>query len=230
MKQLLLVLILPTVLAAQGKPIAANVQIHRDFDREIFTSTLELLETDGVGSSFFFTDFDYDSAGQVGSYFELTRNFHLFRLGAAWANMSAQFNDGVLSSDASEGKGIPRTVLVGAAVADILWGGAYLEFQALARQEFSADLGWQLTAVWDWPVPHTPLEFLGYLDWNSNYSGSQHLPSVQTEPQIQIRVSRLAVGSEIEISRNFTGAYTRKGGFNYRQWYVHPTVYLRAYF
>jgi hypothetical protein len=67
------------------------------------------------------------------------------------------------------------------------------------------------------------------VDWNSNETDDQPT-SVQTEPQFQFRWGRWAIGSEVEISRNFTGAYTRKHGFAYRTWYSHPTAYVRVYF
>lgn len=221
--------LLPAALFAEGTTVSVNAQLHRDFHREIFTSTLEVFEADRFGTTFLFTDFDYGSTGQQGSYFEVSRNIRVVPVGKARANFSLQFNDGVLPSDAKYGKGIPRTILYGIAVSDLQWGAAYFEMQALARQEFAADLGWQLTAVWDWPISQTPFEFLGYVDWNSNTTG--HRPtSVQTEPQLQWNWKNLALGTEVEISRNFTGAWTPDHGFRYRKWYTHPTLYLRVKF
>ena len=222
-------LLLPALALAQPPSLSSNVQVHWDFHRELSTSTVEFFEMDRWGTTFFFTDFDYGSTGQEASYFEVARNIAVVHTGKPLWNLSLQYNDGVLPSDAMLGKGIPRTVLYGIAVSDLKWGSAQFELQALARQEFSADLGWQLTAVWDWMIPKTPCEFLGYVDWNSNETNDQ-LTSVQAEPQLQFRWGRWAIGSEVEISRNFTGAYTRKSGFACRTWYSHPTAYVRVYF
>jgi hypothetical protein len=226
MKVLLFILFLPALLPAQTKNVYLNLQLHRDFDRKVFTSTLEAFELDRYGTLFFFTDFDFGATGQRGSYFEISRNHRCFKVGKANANLSLQFNDGMLPDDGALGKGIPRTWLAGATVSEISWGTASFEVQALARQEFAADLGWQLTGVWDWPIGKTPIEFLGYIDWNTNETGHQPL-SVQTEPQLQLRHDPWAVGTEVEISYNFTGAYTSSKGFSYHTWYVHPTLYLR---
>ena len=224
---LLALLLFPAALWAQAPSASLNVQLHWDFDREITTSTVEIFESDRWGSTFFFTDFDFDSAGQTGSYFEITRNVRLLRIGKAAGNLSIQYNDGVLSGDAGAGKGIPSTWLAGAAVSDLTLGRAFFEVQALARKEFGADLGWQLTGVWDWPITGTPLEFLGYVDWWSLAGGTT---AVQSEPQLQMRWSRWAVGSEMEVSRNFSGAWTPRHGFRFDRWYLHPTIYIRVYF
>jgi hypothetical protein len=220
-------LFLPAVLWAEPPSASLNAQLHRDFDREIFTSTIEIFESDRWGSAFFFTDFDFDSAGQTGSYFEITRNVRVMHIGKTTGNLSLQYNDGVLSTDAAR-KGIPRTWLAGVAVSDLMWGTAFFELQALARKEFAADVGWQLTGVWDWPIRGTPLEFLGYVDWWN--MGSDGMTAVQTEPQFQVRWNPWAVGSEVEVSRNFSGAWTQRHGFQFDRWYAHPTIYVRVYF
>jgi hypothetical protein len=232
MKKLLLILLFPLLLSAQtpaAPTISSDAQLHWDFHREQFLSTIEIFETDRWGTVFFFTDFHYGSAGQTDAYFEITRDEAVWRLrGVTW-NLSLQYNDGVQPTDAATGKAIPRTVLLGIAANDLHWGKATFELQALARQEFAAELGWQLTAVWFWPIPKTPLEFLGYVDWNTNETNDQPI-SVQTQPQLQARFGRFAIGSEWEFSRNFTGAFTKKHGFAYHTWYAHPTAFLRVDF
>lgn len=229
MKKLFLLLMLPALAQAQARNLFTDVQLHRDFHREIITGTVEFLEIDRLGTTFFFTDFDFGSHGQQGSYFEIARNHTVLRTRPGVFNLSLQYNDGLLPGDAQSGKGIPRTLLAGIAVSDIKWGTAAFELQALLRQEFAVDPGWQLTGVWVWPLPRTPVEFLGYVDWNSNRTGNQPV-SVQAEPQLQIRQGMWAIGTELEISRNFTGAYTDSQGLSYDTWYAHPTVFLRVDF
>ncbi len=229
MKPLVLFAILPAMALAQPPSLSTNLQAHWDFHREVFTSTVEFFEMDKYGTTFFFTDFDYGSTGQQSSYFEIARNIAVYRMKPVCWNATVQFNDGVLPTDAGMGKGIPRTILYGVAVSDITWGSAMFELQALVRQEYAVDAGWQLTAVWSWTIPRTPLEFLGYVDWNSNETNKQPT-SVQAEPQLQLRWGEWAIGSEVEISRNFPGAYTKKQGYANRTWYTHPTAYIRVYF
>jgi hypothetical protein len=225
----LFLLLSPVVLFAQNKNVFMNVQFHRDFHREAFTSTVEILELDRRGSTFFFTDFDYYSEGETGSYFEVSRNFAVLRAKPFVTNFSLQYNDGVLNIDALGGKQIPRTFLYGVALSNILIGPAYFELQGLVRQEFGANLGFQFTGVWSVPIPKTPVTFQGYVDWfNHNYRDQPTV--VQAEPQLLVRSHQLAIGTEWEISRNFTGAYTRKQGFSYETWYTHPTLFVRVDF
>ncbi len=203
-----------------------NGQLHRDFDREAFTSTVEIWSGDKLGSSFLFADFDFAATGQTQSYFEVSRHFRIARTQWGHFNVTLQYNDGVTPADGFGSKTIPRTLLGGVALTELKLGATLLEVQALLRQEFAADLGWQLTAVWFTPIKRTPFEFLGYVDWNSNEYGDQPV-SIQAEPQFQYRWKQVAVGAECEISRNFAGAYTEADGYETGKWYVHPTVFIR---
>ena len=233
MSRLCWLLLLPGLLLAQEKSLFVNLQLHRDLHRELFTSTVELFELDRFGTTFCFSDNDFGHAGAQGSYLEIARNHALLRRSWGVLSASLQFNDGVLAGDgmAADGtpiKQIPRTWLAGASLAEVKWGAATFEAQALWRQEFAAGAGWQLTGVWFYPLPRG-FEFLGYVDWNSNATNDQPT-SVQAEPQLQYRRGQWAVGSELEVSRNFTGAFTTAQGFSYRTWYTHPTLYLRVDF
>lgn len=204
-----------------------NGQLHRDINREVFTSTVEVWSGDKLGSTFFFADFDFASNGQSQSYFEASRHFELTRIKKlGHLNASVQFNDGVTPGDGFEGKIIPRTFLAGLALTELRRGNSTFELQALARQEFASDLGWQLTGVWFVPISKSSFEFLGFVDWNSNEYGDQPV-SIQAEPQFQYRIKQVAVGTEVEISRNFAGAFTEADGYETGKWYVHPTLYLR---
>ena len=229
MKRVLFLLLMPASLLAQDKNLFVNAQLHRDFHRECFTSTIEILELDRRGTTFFFTDYDYYSTGETGSYFEVSRNFAMWRPRTFTTNLSLQYNDGVLNFDALAGKQIPRTVLYGVAFSNILVGHAYFELQGLIRQEFGADLGFQFTGVWNYAIPRTPLVFQGYVDWFNNYYHDQ--PTVvQSEPQLFVRHGQWAIGSDVEISRNCSGAFTTRHGFKYETWYTHPTMFVRVEF
>ena len=218
---------LPALVLAQPKDVFVNAQFHRDFDREAFTSTIEILQLDRFGSTFFFTDYDFYSTGQTGSYFEIARNHAVLRTKPLVANITVQYNDGVLDFDALWGKQIPRTLLYGIALSHLMIGPAYFELQGLVRQEFGAAAGIQFTGVWSWPIPRTPLTFQGYVDWFQHHYRNQP-PVVLAEPQLLFRQRKWALGTELEISRNYTGAYTESDGFELRKWYAHPTIFLRV--
>ncbi|MCB9367015.1 MAG: DUF5020 family protein [Calditrichaeota bacterium] len=220
------VLCLLIAAAAQAADTYVNGQLHRDFDREVFTSTVEVWSGDKFGSTFFFADFDFGSTGETQSYFEISRHLAFAKLGKSDLNATLQYNDGVTGVDAVGGKLIPRTVLGGLALTELRAGNAVFEVQALLRQEFASEIGWQFTGVWFWPIPKSSFEFLGYVDWNTNKYQNQPI-SVQAEPQFQFRKKQIAVGTEWELSRNFAGAYTESDGFEYHKWYWHPTLYLR---
>ncbi len=216
----------PLALFAQERSLTANVQLHRDFHREIYTSTVELLGTDRLGSTFFFSDFDYASTGATLGYFEVSRYFPLVRLKPCTISPTIQYNDGVMSADDPHLKLIPRTALAGVALGELPLGKLVVSTEFLARQEFGRELDWQFTTVWYYPVVSNRVEFQGYLDWNSHHETGEP-NTFQAEPQLLLRHGQWAIGTEIELSRNFTGAYTEDDGFEYRTWYSHPTLFVR---
>ena len=84
MKQRLLMLAAFTVAAVSG--FAQNVQLHYDLGRSLYndlserqsvTTTIELFKPDRWGSTYFFTDLDYESDGVMGAYWEISREFNL---------------------------------------------------------------------------------------------------------------------------------------------------------
>ena len=53
---------------------AQNFQLHRDFEREHFTSTFTFYKVDKLGNTFTFVEFDYGAAHGINmGYFELAR-------------------------------------------------------------------------------------------------------------------------------------------------------------
>jgi hypothetical protein len=221
----LIILAATTLASAQEKSLFLNAQLHFDFDREITTTTLELFHMDKLGTTFFFADFDFDEVGQHGSYFEVARNFRVVPSSRGNLNLSVQYNDGTL--DLPE-KVIPGAFLYGLAFDNLHVGPARLEFQTLARKEFAASLSWQLTLVWLAPLqPY--LTFCGYVDVNGD---QQHggRTRVQSEPQLKFLWQQWAVGSEVEVSRNFLPAGTARHPFEENKWYAHPTVFLQYNF
>ncbi len=221
-----LFILAPLVAFCQSPTLFANLQLHQDFHREVLTATTEIYSTDRLGWLFFFADFDHDSPGATLNYYEVARYFKIYSLTKFTANATIQYNDGVMSGDVPGLKNIPRAWLGGVALSDFPLGKSSLGLEALARKEFARDLDWQFTAVWFVPIIENRLEFQGVVDWNShNETGEPN--TIQAEPQLQVRRGRLALGSELELSRNFPGAYTEKQGFVYNEWYTHPTIFVR---
>lgn len=226
MKRVLLcILAMATVAWGGEKNLFVNTQLHWDFNREITTSTLELFAIDRLGNTFFFADFDFDETGQHGSYFEIARNFRMAKFSKGNLNLSVQYNDGVLEAPV---KIIPGTFLYGVAFDNLRLGSALLEFQALARKEFAASLSWQMTFVW--MASFKPwLGFNGYVDVNSD---RQHdgRTRIQSEPQLKFLWHQWAIGSEVEVSRNFMPAETESHPFEEDKWFAHPTIFLQYNF
>ena len=201
-----------------------NAQVHWDFDRELTTSTLEFYHMDRLGNTFFFADFDFDEAGQHGAYFEIARNFRVVPTTRGNVNLSIQYNDGV--AEAPE-KLIPGVFLYGIAFDNLRAGSASLELQTLVRKEFAACASWQLTLVW--LVPVRPwLAFNGYVDINGDQQNGGRT-RIQTEPQLKFLWRQWAVGTELEISRNFIPG-DLDPPFDKDVWSAHPTVFVQFNF
>jgi hypothetical protein len=223
MKKILLAFLAATSVAwGQGKNLYLNAQLHYDFDREIATSTLEFFHLDKLGTTFFFTDFDFDEVGQHGSYFEISRNLRIVPSSRGNLNVSVQYNDGTL--DVPE-KVVPGAFLYGLAFDNLHVGPARLEFQTLARKEFATRVSWQLTLVWFTPVQPWLL-FNGYVDVNGDqrFGGRTR---VQSEPQLRFYWQPWSLGSELEVSRNFLPAGTARQPFKADKWFAHPTIFLQ---
>lgn len=224
-KAWLCILVAAAVACGQEKNLFLNAQVHFDFDREITTSTVEFFHIDRLGNTFFFADFDFDETGQHGAYFEIARNFRVVPTARGNINMSVQYNDGVL--EAPE-KIIPGVFLYGIAFDNLHLGSASLEFQTLVRKELAACASWQLTFVW-LAALRPWLAFNGYVDINGD---EQHggRTRVQAEPQLKLLWRHWAVGSEVEVSRNFLPAETEHQPFEKDKWFAHPTVFLQYNF
>jgi len=226
MKKLLFIVLITTSAAwSQERNLFLNAQLHWDFDREITTSTLEFFQLDRLGTTFFFADFDFDETGQHGSYFEIARNFCIIPMRCGNLNLSVQYNDGVLEAPV---KIIPGVFLYGVAVDRLKLGKTSFEIQALARKEFAARLSWQATFVWlaslrPW------LMFNGYVDVNADEQFDGRI-RVQSEPQLKCLWRQWAIGSEVEVSRNFLPAGTEHRPFEENRWFAHPTIFLQYNF
>lgn len=189
-----------------------NLQLHYDFgeNRHFFTSTLEMFKPDDYGATFWFVDIDYDSPTNTASmaYWEIARYFTLpfFCNNRALNQLSAtiQYNDGLCSSFSFGnvwlgGFSLPVDLKIITLNTDILY-----------RKAESQQGNFQLTFVWFKSFCNDKLIFTGFLDiWGQdNFDGDGDGNEAQivwlTEPQLWLNISEhLAVGGEVEISRNF---------------------------
>jgi len=200
---------------------AQNLQVHYDFgkDRKYVTSTVEMFKPDKWGSTFFFIDMNYDADnGKTISlaYWEIARGI---KLGKSPFAAHVEYNGGFGQFKAGSGYGayqINDAWLAGLDYninnADFTKG---ITFQALYKYiKDKNDASFQLTAVWYMHMLNKKVTFDGFADFwrednsfiNSDASVSKTKYVFLTEPQIWYNFTEnISVGSEIEISSNFSG-------------------------
>ena len=189
---------------------AQNVQLHYDFEREAYTSTVEMFKTDDWGSTFFFIDFDY--AGTDGEmnlgYFEIAR---ALKLGSLPFEAHVEYNGG-LTNGFSLGNsyllGLEKTWLAKDFSKGLTLIGAYKNITGTERDNF------QVTAVWFMNFLDNKLSFTGFADfWREEHSvwDSKGVESTSdyiflAEPQIWYNVTKnFSAGGELELSNDFGG-------------------------
>lgn len=212
MKKYSVLLIL--LLAFRG--VAQNLQVHYDMgeDREHVTTTLEMFKPDALGSTFWFVDMDYNSAQPNKSmslgYWEIARYFTLPVLDKK-LSATIQYNDGLLIGPAGTSYwGAPlNSVWLAGASYFIPVGKGNLNVDLLYRQmDVSDKPDAQFTLVWFYPFLNGKLHFVGFLDyWSQDMPGENGIEKkgvLLTEPQLWYTLNnKIAVGGEVEISRNF---------------------------
>jgi hypothetical protein len=200
---------------------AQNLQVHYDFGktRKLVTSTVEMFKPDKWGSTFFFIDMNYDADnGKTVSlaYWEIAR---ALTLGKSPFEAHVEFNGGFGQFNS--------TPFNGAYAINNAWLGGLeysihnidytrgITFQTLYKYiKDKNDASFQLTTVWYMHMLNKKLTFDGFADfWREDNAFSQSDETVTdtkyvflTEPQIWYNFTEnLSVGSEIEISSNFSG-------------------------
>ena len=193
---------------------AQNLQLHYDFGekRQYLTSTLEMFKPDDFGATFWFVDIDYCDGVSANSasmaYWEIARYITLpfLKNSGAFNKLSAtiQYNDGLntygsFGSVWLAGISYPLDLKIITVSTDVL-----------LRKAENRDPSYQLTFVWFKPFIDGKLVFTGFMDiWGQdNHDGDADETNSQivllAEPQLWYNVTKnLAIGSEIEISRNF---------------------------
>jgi hypothetical protein len=217
---------------------AQEVQLHYDFtsERQYPTFTFEFFRPDALGSTFFFTDYDFKRKdGASLGYFEIARKFNIKNNLIKGLNFHVEYNDGFLMTDDKAGSpetpiGIPinRAYLVGLGF-PIKIGSFTLNTTYMYKNTYgSTGFDGQFTAVWFQNLFNNKVTIRGFLDfWSEDrIDGSSKKMILLTEPQVMYNFNtHFSLGSEIEISNNFydKGLY----GENFE---VFPTIMARYAF
>ncbi|WP_372754284.1 DUF5020 family protein [Labilibaculum sp.] len=212
MKKLLVIFAVLASLTAS----AQNFQLHRDLDRDLFTSTFEMFKMDKWGNTFTFVDFDYDADNGISQgYFEIARVLKTEKMPIG---IHIEYNGGLgnfkIDEDNQGGYTINDAWIFGLNYAK---GGAKSGFSTYAGYKAIKDAGkanFQITGTWYVNFFDGKMTFSGFADlWSENGddeaiaagSVSDELVFI-TEPQIWYNATEnISLGSEIEISNNFAG-------------------------
>lgn len=206
--------------------VAQNVQFHYDLGHNIYnelsgrpsvTTTVEMFKADKWGSTYMFTDLDYQRDGVAGAYWEISREFNL-TTNKQWA-AHVEYNGGLSSDEKTwNATRFQHAALLGGA-----WNWHNDNFsktfsvQLLYKQFFkSRHMGAkafssvQLTEVWGINFANNLMSFSGFCDlwYNPNVNGNFIFLS---EPQLWVNLNaikgwegvNLSIGSEVELSNNF---------------------------
>ncbi|HEY3388000.1 MAG TPA: DUF5020 family protein, partial [Prolixibacteraceae bacterium] len=169
MKNLLLLFIL--FIAASALK-AQNVQLHYDMgkDRKYLTSTVEMFKPDKWGSTFYFIDLDYGSAGNQGvsmGYFEISRGLKFWKCPF---EVHVEYNGGFGQFKATPYNGAYQ-------INDAwLFGGNYTWNTADFSKVFTLeamyknirgknDMSFQLTGVWNLQFLKNKVTLSGFADF-----------------------------------------------------------------
>ncbi len=222
---------------------AQNIQLHYDLghslqgalsNRPSVTTTIEMFKPDKWGSTFFFTDIDYQRDGVAGAYWEIAREFNI-TANNQWA-VHAEYNGGLTSDEETwNATRFQHAVLLGCA-----WNWSSADFnrtfslQALYKYYFrnrhwdaGAFNSFQATAVWSVLFAQKRCTFSGFVDAWYDRDANGKL-AVAGEPQLWYNLNtikgwediNLSVGTEIEISNNFV--WDVNG--NHNRLYAIPTI------
>ena len=198
MKKLILVLFV----ALSTATYAQNFQLHRDFEREQFTSTFEFFKMDKYGNTFTFIDFDYKSnVGINQAYYEIARVIQTEKMPIG---LHLEYNGGV-----NKNFSMQSAYLVGANYSKGTANWGFSTYLAYKQFDSSSNADVQVTGTWYWHLFEKKLTLIGFADLWTEGSTSVLL----AEPQFWYNINKtFSLGGEVELSNNFAGQkgfYTR---------------------
>ncbi|WP_111709338.1 DUF5020 family protein [Lutibacter citreus] len=184
---------------------AQNFQLHRDFEREQFTTTFELFKVDNYGNTYTFVDLDYNAkTGIGGAYYEIARVLKTEKMPVG---AHIEYNGGLGTftiPDTQFGYTINEAWIFGAnySKGNAKWGfSTYAGYKAFTGVEGQGNF--QVTGTWYWNVVADKLTFSGFADyWTEDGLTDNNV--FLTEPQLWYHLNKtFSVGGEFEISSNF---------------------------
>ena len=206
-------------LLISGNIISQNLQLHVDFRHALYdeipspnylTTTFELFRPDAWGSTFLFVDLDFNqSRGNLGlAYTEIARDFRIKNFPLM---PHIEYNGGLFKTDNQFGSSISNAYLAAASYSFAIPNthfNTYLAYKYNAFEKVSNDIQW--TISWGSNLCKNKVTLSGFIDiWTENKdktgieSGKKVI--ILAEPQLWYNAtSHLSIGSEIEISNNFT--------------------------
>lgn len=215
-KYLLLILLLMSVRAG-----AQNLQLHYDFgeSRKHFTATLEMFRPDALGYTFWFIDLDFNFPGHPRSmsaaYWEISRDFYIPGLKKIHPfeelGFHLEYNDGFAAyRDTGQyiGAASYNSVFLTGLSFPVPMGETSVTAQLLCRLPRGMDVpDFQFTLVWNRFMLKERVLFTGFADlWSQDRIAEPDRKELvfQAEPQFWYLITpKIALGGEIEISRNF---------------------------
>lgn len=236
--------LLAAVLALCTLPLTAqNVQLHYDLGHSLYkdlttrpsvTTTVEMFKPDQWGSTYMFTDIDYQRDGVAGAYWEISREFNITK-NKQWA-AHIEYNGGLSSNE--------KTWAATRFQHAVLLGGAWNWHSKSYDKTFSIQTmykyyfrdrhyeahpfnSFQLTEVWSTTFAHKLCTFDGFCDtWYDPTVRGKWI--ITSEPQIWFNLNtlkgwnkvNLSLGSEVEISNDFV--WNENG--EHDKFYAIPTV------
>ncbi len=211
MKKIFLLLLL---LLFAIKIYAQELQLHYDFlkDRQYLTGTFEIFKPDKLGSTFMFTDINFDrhNGGASLAYFEIARKFNIPNNAIEGLNAHIEYNDGFLMTNTAVPAAFPINYSVlGGMGFPVKMGNFTLNTSYLYKYiQGSNGIDGQFTAVWFHNFANNKFTLRGFLDvWSQPKLWSdknKKMAVLLTEPQFLYNITpHFSVGSEVEISKNF---------------------------
>jgi len=197
---------------------AQNFQLHRDFEREHFTSTFTYFKVDKLGNTFTFMEFDYGAEHGIGlGYFELARVIKTEKMPVG---LHLEYNGGLGTfgpeSDLS-GYTINDAWIVGVNYGKDYENWGFSTYAGYKGIKNAGNANFQLTGIWYFNIIKDKLTSEGFADvWTANMDGFEDKTTFISEPQIWYHINKsFWVGGEVELSSNFGGV----DGFK-----VYPTL------
>ena len=218
MKKLLTIISL-TLLSAVCSFNAAgqNVQLHYDLGRNCATTTVEMFRADGVGSTFFFVDMDYNPKVS-GAYWEISRELSFWQDSKVnWLSVHLEYNGGLNTAAGAFNNAWLGGLTYSGHSDD--WSKTWSVTASYKAIPGTLDAmgksqvhNFQLTGVWNLDFFNHWLSFNGFADlWREARPCQGTSFIFITEPQLWVNLHNikgwekvnLSVGTEVELSCNF---------------------------